>query len=123
MACVRARMAVQRATRRARIISTRSSPALGTALASPESTVRAAASASVRSDLPRRRRVWGLGHDLDDEVAAAAQEARQPGAIAARALEAERLELTQFVPPAKQLSKSRCRCVHGDGPEPSAEVV
>src|SRR6266496_1561519 len=61
IAWVRALIAVWRATRSTRIISTRSSPALGEPAASTDKTVRAAASASVGSDLPLRRRVWRLG--------------------------------------------------------------
>ena len=56
MVWVRARMAVARATRRQRIISTWPSPALGTTLACPAWTARAAAWASRGSDLPWRRR-------------------------------------------------------------------
>jgi hypothetical protein len=61
MACVRARFAVDRATRSARIISTVASLALGVPDASPESTAEAAASASAGSDLPRRLLAWRLG--------------------------------------------------------------
>jgi hypothetical protein len=57
IACVRALIAVDRATRSTRIISTRSSPAFGAPAASADKTARAAASASVGSDLPLRRRV------------------------------------------------------------------
>ena len=61
IAWVRALIAVPRATRNTRIISTRSSPAFGEPAASADRTARAAASASVGSDLPLRRRVWRLG--------------------------------------------------------------
>ncbi len=43
-----------------RLVSTGPSPALGAPDASPLSAARAAASASVVSDLPRRRRNWRL---------------------------------------------------------------
>ena len=56
MVWVRERMAVARATRKQRIISTWPSPALGTTLACPAWTARAAAWASRGSDLPFRRR-------------------------------------------------------------------
>ncbi len=61
MVWVRALLAEQRATRSTLIISTRSLPALGAPEASPETMARAAASASVGSDLPFSRRVWRLG--------------------------------------------------------------
>lgn len=51
----RALTAERRATRRARIDSTRPVRALGTPLAVPACTARAAASASIVSDFPRRR--------------------------------------------------------------------
>jgi hypothetical protein len=56
IAWVRARIAVARATRSERIISTCPVPALGATVAWPACTARAAASASSGSDLPRRRR-------------------------------------------------------------------
>jgi hypothetical protein len=61
IACVRALSALPRARRSSRIISTSSSPAFGEPAASADKTARAAASASVGSDLPLRRRVWRLG--------------------------------------------------------------
>jgi hypothetical protein len=60
MAWVRALIALARATRSERIISTCPSPALGM-LPSRAWTARAAASASIGSDLPRRRRAWRSG--------------------------------------------------------------
>jgi hypothetical protein len=60
-AWVRALTAVWRATRSARVISTVPSWALGMPVASPACTVRAAASASTGSLLPRRRRVARSG--------------------------------------------------------------
>src|SRR5829696_525182 len=60
MAWVRALIAVARATRSERIISTWPSPALGM-LPWLAWTARAAASASSGPDLPRRRRAWRLG--------------------------------------------------------------
>src|SRR6266536_909552 len=61
VAWVRARMAVARATRSERIISTWPVPALGVTVTWPAWTARAAASASTGSDLPRRRRAWRSG--------------------------------------------------------------
>jgi hypothetical protein len=61
MVWVRARIAVCRATRSERIISTCPVPALGATVAWPACTARAAASASSGSDLPRRRRAWRSG--------------------------------------------------------------
>jgi hypothetical protein len=88
MAWVRAFIAVARATRSERIISTCPLPALGVA---PwwAWTARAAASASKGSDLPRRHRAGrSVGAvDLDHDLAVAVQEARQPGPEAADAFD------------------------------------
>jgi len=61
MVWVRARMAVWRATRSERIISTWPVPALGTTVASPACTALAAAWASTGSVLPWRRRAVRSG--------------------------------------------------------------
>ena len=61
MAAVRALTAPLRAVRSARIDSTIPSRRLGAAVATPASTARAAASASIGSDLPRWRRVRRSG--------------------------------------------------------------
>src|SRR6266536_5512571 len=61
IAWVRAFMALARATRSTRSISTCPVPALGRTVASPACTARAAASASRGSDLPRRRRAARSG--------------------------------------------------------------
>jgi hypothetical protein len=60
-AWVRALSAPRRATRKARRASTAPSLDLGAPEASPFNAALAAASASVGSDLPRRRRTWRLG--------------------------------------------------------------
>ena len=60
-ACVRAFIALRRATRSSRIDSTVPVAAFGVPTASPASTARAAASASAGSDLPRFRRAWRFG--------------------------------------------------------------
>ena len=57
MAWVRDLMADALASLNIRAISTGPSPALGVVVARPDSTARAAASASTASVLPRRRRV------------------------------------------------------------------
>jgi hypothetical protein len=61
MAAVRALLAPERAVRDTRIASTIPSRRLGTAVATPASAARAAASASIGSDLPRCRRVRRSG--------------------------------------------------------------
>ena len=60
-AATRAFMAPRRATRNTRIISTWPSRVLGVAAATPAKVARAAAWASIGSDLPRRRLVLRSG--------------------------------------------------------------
>ena len=60
-AWVRALIPERRTTRSILVASTGLSPPLGRAVASPLRAARAAASASVVSSLPRRRRSWRLG--------------------------------------------------------------
>jgi hypothetical protein len=61
MVWMRAFMAERRVIRSTRSISTVPSAALGRTSPWPASAARAAASASIGSDLPWRRRVWRLG--------------------------------------------------------------
>ncbi len=84
--------------RRARIASTRPSPALGVALARPDWTARAAISATV---------------DLDDDQSLGAQPARQAGAVAAGALDPDAIDSAEPGCPLEQrLEAGQAR---GDG--------
>jgi hypothetical protein len=68
-ACVRAFIALRRATPRAWIISTAPSPDFGVAVAVPACTARAAASASTTSDAATAACLTVGAVDLDDTVA------------------------------------------------------
>lgn len=105
IAPVRALRALERATRNTRIISTRSSPALGVPVASPEMTARAAASASAGSDLAVDPSGLAVRADhLYDSAVASSQVPGEGGTVGAGALYPERFDTAERVGPGDQLA-------------------
>ena len=103
IAAVRAFTAVSRATLSWRMISTAPSAVLGIAVDWPASTDRAAASASIVSDLPAaRRKRRSPRFTSRDTMPRSADGPRQAGTIAAGAFDAERLNPPVCVGPHEQ---------------------
>jgi hypothetical protein len=94
----------RRTPRSTQIASTIPSRRLGSAVAVPASTARAAASASIGSLLPRRRRVVRLGGRPPAPHAALQQEPGQPGAVGPSAFDADCAELSVATQPPQQLA-------------------
>src|SRR5262245_7638001 len=104
IACARDLVAEVLASLNSRTISTGPSPALAVAVARPDSTAWAAASASVASVLPRRRRVvLSRGVDLDHLDAGGARVAGQRRPVGAGALDPRPAQRAEPTRPSQEL--------------------
>lgn len=101
-AWVRALRAEDRATRSTRIASTFPSRDLASPRASPDCAARAADTASWGSDLPPAATLTVRSVDLHDHDSFAVQVPGEPGAVAAGALDAHQLDLTERSQPSQQ---------------------
>ena len=123
-AVARALTALRRARRSWRIASTAPSMSFGMAVASPESTLRAAASASTASVLPRRCRTWACGWLTSTTRTPACSEiAGQGGPIAPGRLHAHGRDRCPTAQPRQELPIARRGRRECSLPKPPSGVV